>query len=198
MEASKSIVGATDLGANQIWLWGQGFQPAMANFTERFGVTAGLVTAVDLVRGLGVLTGITVHDLATATGWYDTDYAGKRNLALQTLREGTDLFVIHVEATDEAGHAGNTVEKVRALENWDREILGPLVEGLDGMGAWRLLLLPDHATPLALRTHTSDPVPWLLVDSAVDGPGGVYTEAGVADSDVVAGHRLMDELLSVR
>jgi 2,3-bisphosphoglycerate-independent phosphoglycerate mutase len=198
MEASKSIVGATDLGANQIWLWGQGFQPAMANFTERFGVTAGLVTAVDLVRGLGVLTGITVHDLATATGWYDTDYAGKRNLALQTLREGTDLFVIHVEATDEAGHAGNTVEKVRALENWDREILGPLVEGLDGMGAWRLLLLPDHATPLALRTHTSDPVPWLLVDSAVDGPGGVYTEAGVADADVVAGHRLMDELLSVR
>jgi 2,3-bisphosphoglycerate-independent phosphoglycerate mutase len=198
MEASKPIVGATDLGANQIWLWGQGFQPAMANFTERFGVTAGLVTAVDLVRGLGVLTGITVHDLATATGWYDTDYAGKRNLALQTLREGTDLFVIHVEATDEAGHAGNTVEKVRALENWDREILGPLVEGLDDMGAWRLLLLPDHATPLALRTHTSDPVPWLLVDSAVDGPGGVYTEAGVADSDVVAGHRLMDELLSVR
>ena len=198
MEASKSIVGATDLGANQIWLWGQGFQPAMANFTERFGVTAGLVTAVDLVRGLGVLPGITVHDLATATGWYDTDYAGKRNLALQTLREGTDLFVIHVEATDEAGHAGNTVEKVRALENWDREILGPLVEGLDDMGAWRLLLLPDHATPLALRTHTSDPVPWLLVDSAVDGPGGVYTEAGVADADVVAGHRLMDELLSVR
>ena len=198
MEASKSIVGATDLGANQIWLWGQGFQPAMANFTERFGVTAGLVTAVDLVRGLGVLTGITVHDLATATGWYDTDYAGKRNLALQTLREGTDLVVIHVEATDEAGHAGNPGEKVRALENWDREILRPLVEGLDDMGAWRLLLLPDHATPLALRTHTSDPVPWLLVDSAVDGPGGVYTEAGVADADVVAGHRLMDELLSVR
>lgn len=197
-EASRAVLAASDLDANQIWLWGQGSQPVMPDFTERFGVSAGLVTAVDLVRGLGVLTGITVHDLATATGWYDTDYAGKRDLALNTLRAGTDLFVIHVEATDEAGHAGDTVEKVRALERWDSEILGPLVDGLDEIGRWRLLLLPDHATPLALRTHTPDPVPYLLVDSATDGPGGVYSEAGVADSPAVPGHELMGELLSVR
>ena len=197
-EASRRVLAASDLDANQIWLWGQGSQPVMPDFTARHGVTAGLVTAVDLVRGLGVLTGITVHDLATATGWYDTDYAGKRDLALDTLRAGTDLFVIHVEATDEAGHAGDTAEKVRALERWDSEILGPLVEGLDDMGPWRLLLLPDHATPLALRTHTPDPVPYLLVDSASDGPGGEYSEAGVAGSEAVPGHALMGELLSVR
>lgn len=197
-EASRAVLAASDLDANQIWLWGQGSQPVMPDFTEQFGVSAGLVTAVDLVRGLGVLTGITVHDLATATGWYDTDYAGKRDLALNTLRDGTDLFVIHVEATDEAGHAGDTAEKVRALERWDSEILGPLVDGLDDMGPWRLLLLPDHATPLALRTHTTDPVPYLLVDSATDGPGGIYTEAGVAHMPAIAGHALMGELLSVR
>lgn len=198
MEASREIVAASSLDANQVWLWGQGHQPSMPDFTARHGITAGLVTAVDLVRGLGVLTGIEVHDLATATGWYDTDYAGKRNLALSVLAEGADLFVIHVEATDEAGHAGDVAEKVRALENWDTEILGPLVEGLDAMGHWRLLLLPDHATPLALRTHTPDPVPYLLVDSVTPGAGGTYTEAGVADATVVPGHSLMGELLSVR
>jgi 2,3-bisphosphoglycerate-independent phosphoglycerate mutase len=197
-EASRSVLAGSGLAANQIWLWGQGPQPTMPDFTGRFGVQAGLVTAVDLVRGLGVLAGIRVHELATATGWYDTDYAGKRDLALAALADGADLFAIHVEATDEAGHAGDTAEKVRALENWDSEILGPLVDGLDAMGPWRLLLLPDHATPLELRTHTPDPVPYLLVDSANDGPGGTYTERGVADAPVVAGHQLLPELLSVR
>jgi len=198
MRASRDVLADSGLAANQIWLWGQGSQPVMPDFSERFGVSAALVTAVDLVRGLGCLTGITVHNLATATGWYDTDYAGKRDLALGVLASGTDLFIIHVEATDEAGHAGDTAEKVRALERWDTEILGPLVEGLDAMGPWRLLLLPDHATPLALRTHTPDPVPYLLVDSEHDGPGGTYTERAVAGSEAVAGHELMGELLSVR
>jgi 2,3-bisphosphoglycerate-independent phosphoglycerate mutase len=197
-EASRQVLAGSGLAANQIWLWGQGPQPTMPDFTQRFGVTAGLVTAVDLVRGLGVLAGVRVHELATATGWYDTDYAGKRDLALRALAHGADLFAIHVEATDEAGHAGDVAEKVRALENWDTEILGPLVEGLDDLGPWRLLLLPDHATPLELRTHTSDPVPYLLVDSSTDGPGGVYTERGVADAPVVPGHELLPELLSVR
>lgn len=198
MDRSRPVLAQSGLAANQIWLWGQGSQPVMPTFSDRFGVDAGLVTAVDLVRGLGKLTGVTVHHLATATGWYDTDYAGKRDLALSVLASGTELFFIHVEATDEAGHAGDTAEKVRALERWDTEILGPLVDGLDAMGPWRLLLLPDHATPLALRTHTPDPVPYLLVDSATDGPGGTYSERGVAGAAVVAGHELMGELLSVR
>ncbi|MGI9603362.1 MAG: cofactor-independent phosphoglycerate mutase, partial [Acidimicrobiales bacterium] len=184
-----------DTTATQIWLWGQGPQPRMQPFSERFGVSAGLVTAVDLVRGLGVLTGIDVHEVAGATGWFDTDYEGKRDCALDALADGADLFLIHVEATDEAGHAGSAEEKVRALENWDSRILDGLVKGLDQQGPWRMLLMPDHATPLDLKTHTPDPVPYLLVDSEVDGTGGLYTEAGVADRPLVAGHDLMGLLI---
>jgi 2,3-bisphosphoglycerate-independent phosphoglycerate mutase len=198
MDASLEVLADSDLAATQIWLWGQGFQPQMQSFEEVYGLDAALVTAVDLVRGLGVLTGIEVVDLETATGWYDTDYEGKRDVALDALADGADLFIVHVEATDEAGHAGDVEEKVKALENWDRRILAGLVEGLDRLGPWRMLLLPDHATPLGIRTHTSDPVPYLLVDSQVDGPGGVYTEAGVADLDLVPGHELMARLVSVR
>ena len=130
-----------------------------------------------------------------ATAWYDTNYEGKRDAALAGLEAGADLFVIHVEASDEAGHAGDVDEKVRSLENWDRRILTDLVAGLDELGPWRLLLLPDHATPLVLRTHTADPVPFVLVDSQIDGPGGSYTEAATAGAPVVAGHSLMGELL---
>jgi 2,3-bisphosphoglycerate-independent phosphoglycerate mutase len=193
-EASREVLAKFDLSANQIWLWGQGFQPQMPTFESQYGLRGGLVTAVDLVRGLGVLTGIEVHDLATATGWYDTDYEGKRDLALHALDAGEDLFIIHVEASDEAGHAGNVDEKVRALENWDARILAGLVEGLDQLGPWRMLLSPDHPTPLHLKTHTSDPVPYLLVDSQTSGPGGVYSEAGVADSEIIPGHALMNRL----
>lgn len=196
MDASRDVLAGSGLDASQIWLWGQGFQPQMPSFSSTYGVQAGLVTAVDLVRGLGVLTEIEIVELATATGWYDTDYEGKRDCALRTLEAGADLFIIHVEATDEAGHAGDVAEKVRALENWDARILADLLPALDDMGPWRLLMLPDHATPLATRTHSSDPVPFLLADSAIDGPGGSYTEEGVADAPIVAGHELMGRLLS--
>ena len=124
----------------------------MPSFTDQTGCQAGLVTAVDLIRGLGVLTGIDVVEVPGATGWFDTDYEGKRDAALRTLDAGADLFLIHVEATDEAGHAGNLEEKVKALENWDRRILADLVTGLDAMGPWRMLLLPDHPTPVELKT----------------------------------------------
>lgn len=195
MEASREVLADFDIAANQIWLWGQGRRPDMPSFRERTGCAAGLVTAVDLVRGLGVLTGMDVVEVEGATGWYDTNYEGKRDAALAGLAAGADLFVIHVEASDEAGHAGDVEEKVRALENWDSRILADLVTGLDALGPWRMLLLPDHATPLALKTHTADPVPYLLVDSEVDGPGGIYTEAGVASAPVVVGHELIDALL---
>jgi 2,3-bisphosphoglycerate-independent phosphoglycerate mutase len=195
MDASRDIVGASPLAASQIWLWGQGPQPQMTPFSEAYGLKAGLCTAVDLIRGLGVLTDIEVVEVEGATGWFDTNYEGKRDAALEALAGDTDLFLIHVEATDEAGHAGNVEEKVKALEHWDSRILAPLVEGLDALGPWRLLLLPDHATPLALKTHTMDSVPWLLVDSAVDGPGGAYTEADTAGFAPVPGHELMGRLV---
>ncbi len=194
MDASRAIVAPFGLQANQIWLWGQGFQPVMPSFRDAFGLDAGLVTAVDLVRGLGVLTDMSVVEVEGATGWYDTNYEGKRDAALAALEGGADLFLVHVEATDEAGHAGNLQEKINALENWDRRILAGLVEGLDAMGPWRMLLLPDHPTPVALKTHTSDSVPYLLVDSAVPGPGGRYSEPATAECAPVPGHRLMAEL----
>jgi 2,3-bisphosphoglycerate-independent phosphoglycerate mutase len=181
--------------ATGIWLWGQGTATSLPPFRERYGCRAALNTAVDLIRGLGVLAGVDVVEADGVTAGYDTSYEAARDACLDTLAAGTDLFVIHVEATDEAGHAGDLDEKVRALEAWDERILGPLVEGLDGLGPWRLLLLPDHPTPVARKTHTSEPVPWLLVDSAEDGPGGVYSEPATADAPVVPGHELMGRLV---
>jgi 2,3-bisphosphoglycerate-independent phosphoglycerate mutase len=200
MDAAREVVArfSDTVDANSIWLWGQGRQPLIPSFADTYGLQAGLVSAVDLVRGLGALTGIRVAQVEGITGWYDTDYEAKRDVCLRSLADGDDLFLIHVEASDEAGHAGNVEEKVKALENWDRRILGPLVDALDmdDFRPWRLLLLPDHATPLALRTHTSDAVPYMLVDSEVDGPGGVYTEAGTAACPPVPGHTLMNHLVT--
>ena len=195
MEASKSVLADSDLRATQIWLWGQGFMPQMPSFSETYSKSAGLVTAVDLLRGIATLTGIEVCDIPGATGQCDTDYEGKRDIALQRLQEGMDLFIIHVEATDEAGHAGDIEAKVQALENWDQRILKDLIPSLDDLGPWRMLMLPDHATPLTTRTHTSDPVPYLIVDSQNDGPGGVFTENGVSESPLVKAHQLLPELL---
>ncbi len=195
MQRSRAVLADFDIAANQIWLWGQGRQPDMPAFRHHHGVEAGLVSAVDLVRGLGVLTDMTVATVEGATAWYDTNYEGKRDAALDGLAAGLDLFVIHVEASDEAGHAGDVEEKIRALENWDRRILADLITGLDSMGSWRLLLLPDHATPLARRTHTTEPVPYLMVSSEAPGPGGVYSEAGIADLTPTPGHVLMRALV---
>jgi 2,3-bisphosphoglycerate-independent phosphoglycerate mutase len=197
MEASQPIVRRFGLPANQVWLWGQGFQPQMPSFRSQYGLVAELSSAVDLVRGLGVLTGIASIDVDGMSAGFDTDYSAQRDVALERLAADADLFVIHVEATDEAGHAGDVGEKVTALERWDRDILAGLVGGLDELGPWRLLLLPDHATPLRLKTHTAVPVPYLLVDSAVDGAGGAYTEAAVADLPSVPGHELMGRLLQL-
>jgi 2,3-bisphosphoglycerate-independent phosphoglycerate mutase len=196
MDASRAIVGPSELSANQIWLWGQGHQPQLPSFREATGRSGALVTAVDLIRGLGVLTGMEVVEVPGATGWFDTDYEGKRDAALRALADGVDVFLLHVEATDEAGHAGDLDEKIKALEAWDARILSGLVDGLDAMGPWRLLLLPDHPTPVELRTHTTDSVPYLLVDSAIDGPGGQYTEAATATAAPIAGHEMIGRLLA--
>ena len=196
MDASRDIVGASDLEATQVWLWGQGHQPRLPSFTEVTGRTAALVTAVDLIRGLGVLTGIEIVEVPGATGWFDTDYEAKRDAALRSLAEGADVFLLHVEATDEAGHAGDLDEKLRALEAWDSRILAGLVGGLDALGPWRMLLLPDHPTPVELRTHTADSVPYLLVDSEQDGPGGIYSEPATAELEPIPGHEMLSRLLS--
>jgi 2,3-bisphosphoglycerate-independent phosphoglycerate mutase len=197
MDASKSVVraAAAEVGsiATQIWLWGQGTRPVLPPFAERYGVEGRLSSAVDLVRGLGVLSGIEVVDVPGATAGFDNDYAAQRDAALASLAD-RDFFLLHVEATDEAGHQGAVDEKVASLERWDADIIGPLVEAL-GDTPHRIMLMPDHATPCAARTHTSSPVPYLLFDSQVAGPGGEYSERGVAGVTPVAGHRLMARLV---
>jgi 2,3-bisphosphoglycerate-independent phosphoglycerate mutase len=198
MDASKPVVAraASDVGsvATQIWLWGQGTRPQLPDFTARHGVRGRLSSAVDLVRGLGVLSGIEVLDVPGATAGFDNDYAAQRDAAIASLGD-RDLFLLHVEATDEAGHQGAIDEKVASLERWDADIIGPLVDAL-GDEPFRLLLLPDHATPCAARTHTSEPVPYLLYGTDLDGAGGEYTERGVAGQVAVPAHDLMARLLN--
>lgn len=195
-ERSRAVVERFDVDANQIWLWGQGPAPVMDRFADRYGVSAGLCTEVDLVRGLGVLAGLRIVDVEGANAWFDTNYEGMRDATIQGLRDGADLWILHIEASDEAGHAGDVGEKVKALENWDTRVLPGLIEALDQMGPWRMLLLPDHATPLRLKTHTSDAVPYLLFDSTTPGRGGRYTEAAVANCPPIPAHHLMAALLA--
>lgn len=199
MDASREIVGAAaqEVGstATQIWLWGQGVKPRLPRFADRFGVEGRLTSAVDLVRGLGVLTGIEVLDVVGATAGFDNDYVAQRDCALASLVD-RDFFLLHVEATDEAGHQGLVDEKVAALEAWDRDVIGPLCAALPDFGDHRLMLLPDHATPCALRTHTSDPVPYVFYDSTRPGAGGVYSEAATASAVPVLAHGLMSRLVA--
>jgi 2,3-bisphosphoglycerate-independent phosphoglycerate mutase len=154
-----------------------------------------MTSAVDLVQGLGVLTGIDVVDVPTATAGFDNDYVAQRDACLRSL-EDRDFFLLHVEATDEAGHQGRVDVKVDALERWDTDVIGPIVDALDRAGEpYRLLLLPDHATPCARKTHTSDSVPYLLFDSTVEREGGTYDEAATFHCTPVPAHLLMGALV---
>ena len=200
MDASRAVVrdAAREVGssATQIWLWGQGVKPALPRFDDVYGVSGRMSSAVDLVQGLGVLTGIEVVDVPGATAGFDNDYVAQARACLKSLAD-RDLFVLHVEATDEAGHQGLPDVKVDALERWDADVIGPIVATLDaGSEPYRILLLPDHATPCTIKTHTSDSVPYLLFDSTRDAAGGVYTEPAPAQSAPVAAHTLMGRLLA--
>jgi 2,3-bisphosphoglycerate-independent phosphoglycerate mutase len=200
MDASRAVVRdvarEVDSVATQIWLWGQGAMPSLPSFAQTYGVEGRLTSAVDLVQGLGVLTGIEVVDVPGATAGFDNDYRAQAAACLKSL-EDRDFFLVHVEATDEAGHQGLSAVKVDALERWDTDIIAPVVGALRASGTpFRVLLLPDHATPCNLRTHTGDPVPYLLFDSERPGPGGTYSEPGVSASPVVDAHELMGRLTS--
>ena len=199
MDASRAVVrdAARSVGssATQIWLWGQGVKPALPSFAATFGVQGRMSSAVDLVQGLGVLTGIEVVDVPGATAGFDNDYGAQAEACIRSLVD-RDLFVLHIEATDEAGHQGRSDIKVDALERWDTEVIGPVVDALDaGDEPYRILLLPDHATPCDTKTHSADPVPYLLYDSAHSGSGGCYTEPATARCTPVPGHSLMARLL---
>jgi 2,3-bisphosphoglycerate-independent phosphoglycerate mutase len=174
--------------ATSIWLWGQGRRPSLPTLRERFGLEGSVISAVDLVRGIGVLMGLEVIQVPGATGFLDTNYLGKARYGLASLREKDFLF-LHVEATDEAGHMGAADKKVQALEDFDHKVVGTILAGLAKFPEWRVLLMPDHATPVALKTHSPDPVPFAILSSADVKRGQVkprgYNERDARETGVV-------------
>lgn len=150
--------------ANSIWPWGQGKPPRIKTLKERFGITGSVVAAVDLIRGIGKYAGLEMRDVEGATGYLDTNYQGKVDAALNALKK-QDFVFLHVEAPDEASHSGQLDLKMKAIEDFDEKIVGPIIEGMQQFPRWRILLMPDHHTPTATRVHTSDPVPFILLDS---------------------------------
>jgi len=192
-----------DLGespATSIWLWGQGAMPRLPSFRKRFGIQGAAITAVDLIRGLAISVGWKLIEVDGATGYLDTNYAGKGEAACKALDE-VDLVAVHIEAPDEAGHNGDPVAKTRALERIDEHIVGPLLEKLEGFDAWRVLCLPDHPTPVRIKTHTADPVPFAMAGvGIVPDEAAEFTEKAGADSDlhIDPGHELMEYFLKSR
>jgi 2,3-bisphosphoglycerate-independent phosphoglycerate mutase len=185
--------------ATSIWLWGQGKRPTLPTLRQRFGLEGAVISAVDLVNGLGILAGLEVIKVPGVTGFLDTNYQGKASYGLRALRR-KDLVFIHVEATDETGHMGAVDKKVQAVEDFDGKIVGPILEGLRETGDWRLLLMPDHATPCALKTHSSDPVPFVVVearDLETGRSARTYGERAAAATGLVveAAHTLLPDYL---
>jgi 2,3-bisphosphoglycerate-independent phosphoglycerate mutase len=185
--------------ANSIWLWGQGRAPKMESYRERFGLNGAVVSAVDLLKGIGRAAGLEAPDIPGATGYLDTDYEAKVGAALNVLRYA-DFVYLHVEAPDEAAHSGNAEDKVRAIGDFDARVVGPMRSGLEaGEEPFALLVLPDHPTPIALRTHTRAAVPFVLYrSSGSDGiSGAAFTEAEAEASGLLVpeAHRLMDHIL---
>jgi 2,3-bisphosphoglycerate-independent phosphoglycerate mutase len=151
--------------ANSVWPWGQGKPPKIRKLNERFGVTGAVVAAVDLVRGIGEYAGLESIEVPGATGYLDTNYQGKVEAALDALKK-RDFVFLHVEAPDEAGHSGQRDLKIKAIEDFDEKVAGPILAGLEDFERWRILLMPDHLTPVTTRIHSGEPVPFILLDSA--------------------------------
>ena len=153
--------------ANSIWLWSPGKKPALPSFSDKWGKKASVISAVDLIKGIALCAGMESIDVPGATGNLHTNYRGKAEAAIDAFRRGQDMVYIHVEAPDECGHQGDANGKVASIEHIDREILSPLIDALRESGEpFRILILPDHPTPIVLRTHSAEPVPFLLYDSA--------------------------------
>lgn len=189
-----------DLGENpvtSIWLWGQGKMPVVPPFEKRFGVRGACIAAVDLIRGIAILLGWPVIDVEGATGYIDTNYAGKGRAAVDAL-DDYDLVTVHIEAPDEAGHQGDAAAKVEAIERIDEHVVGPVLERLRREPEWKILVTPDHPTPVDKRIHTSDPPPFCMagrdVVSVLKRP---FSEANGRDSDlhIDPGHELMEYFL---
>jgi len=153
--------------ANRIWLWGQGTRPLMPLFQDVFGISGGIISAVPLLQSLAVYLGLKRIEVDGITGYLDTNYVGKGHAAVEAL-ETYDFVCIHVEAPDEAGHSGDWQAKIEAIERIDRDVLGTVINGLKHYDDWRILVLADHPTPVTIRTHTREAVPFLLCGSGIE------------------------------
>jgi 2,3-bisphosphoglycerate-independent phosphoglycerate mutase len=182
--------------ANSIWLWGQGKKLALPTFREKYSIDGALVSAVDLTRGIGIYIGFEILKVPGITGYLDTNYLGKAEESLKALKK-VDLVYIHVEAPDEASHAGNYKDKIKAIEDFDSLVVGTVLKGLEEFKEYRVLIMPDHATPIEVRTHTDEPVPFVIFDSRrkIKNKGASFDEKLLERDDIMnfeEGYKLMD------
>jgi 2,3-bisphosphoglycerate-independent phosphoglycerate mutase len=190
------------LPANSIWLWGQGGSPHMVTLKERFGMGGYVISAVHLIKGIGMLAGLEVLEVPGITGYFDTNYDGKAQYALRGLRE-KDFVYVHVEAPDEAGHMGDLRLKIDAIEAFDEKIVGAILKGMKEFKRYKILVLPDHPTPLSVRSHTADPVPYVIYsneDGALSAHGRKFDEvsAGRSGISIEKGFKLIERFFGPR
>lgn len=185
--------------ANSVWIWGEGTTPVLDSFYEKFGMRGAMISAVDLLKGIAIAAGMTSIDVPGADGSLHTNYAGKAQACLDALANGHDFVYVHIEAPDECGHRGEVDNKVLSIEYLDQKIVKPIYEGLTGTGEdFRLLIMPDHPTPIKYRTHTSNPSPYLIYDSRVTKNEGLTYDEVAGDKNGVRfpiGHELMSYFL---
>lgn len=187
--------------ANSVWLWGQGKRPQLPLFKDLYHLEGAVISAVDLIMGIGICAGLQVIKVPGATGNIHTNFKGKAEAALAALHDGADFVYVHIEAPDEAGHQGDTEIKVKAIEQIDSQVLGLLLGGLTDLPAYRVMLLPDHPTPLSLRTHTAEPVPYVLAGGGVASAehSQIYSESSAAATGIILpdGPSLMRRFLGI-
>jgi len=182
--------------ANSIWLWGQGKKPSFPTFRQKYSIDGALVSAVDLTKGIGIYAGFEILEVPGTTGYLDTNYLGKAEESLKALKR-VDLSYIHVEAPDEAGHSGNYRDKIKAIEDFDALVVGTVMRGLEKFKEYRVLLMPDHSTPIEIRTHTDEPVPFVIFDSRrkIRNNSATFDETLLERQDIInfeEGYKLMD------
>lgn len=211
METSRSILAAHRVNqkrrseghrqATTIWLWGQGRAPALPPLTQRFGIRGGVISAVDIINGLGVYAGLERIYVPGITGFLDTNYRGKGEYGVRSL-DKNDFVFIHVEAIDEAGHMGDVEKKIQALEDFDEKVVGTVLKGMAHRKDWRVLLMPDHPTAIKLKTHVAEPVPFVLYSAEEPRHNGTvgYNEKDAAKTGIVArkAYKLMEALIEGR
>jgi len=185
--------------ANSLWIWGEGTKPMLSSFSEKYGISGTMISAVDLLKGIGNGAGMDVLEIEGATGNIDTNFDGKADAAINALKNGTDFVYIHMEAPDECGHHGDIEGKIRSIELIDEKVIKPVVEYLKSTGEdFRVLITPDHPTPIALKTHVRDAVPYVIYDSRKDTALGLdYTEENASSTGIYIdpGHKLIEKLL---